>query len=365
MIRIRTKVVAAATFALALAGSLALGSSAGAQTTGGFTVTNLVSDQPGVAPTTDPNLVNAWGLVAGPETFWWVANNGSNTSTLYDGDGAPQPLIVKVKGAPTGAVFNGGTGFEVTDGTTTASALFLFATESGTIRGWSPTVGTTTPPSTKTEKVVDRSERHAIYKGLAIGSTSDGDRLFATDFHHARVDVFDETFQRVSTPGAFQDPDIPAGFAPFGIQNINGDLFVTYAKQDADREDDVAGRHLGYVDMFDTSGTLLGRVATRGKLNAPWGLALAPDSFGEFSGDLLVGNFGNGKINAYDLSAMGGPALVGTMKDDSGNPVVIDGLWGLGFGNDGNAGPSTTLYFTAGPDDESHGLFGMIEAPAP
>jgi uncharacterized protein (TIGR03118 family) len=342
--------------------SIAMGSPAAGQTTG-YTVTKLVSDEPGVAAATDRNLVNAWGLAAGPTTFWWSANNATNTSTLYDGDGVPQPLVVKVKGAPTGTVFNGGAGFAVTDATTTASALFVFATELGTIRGWSPTVGTTTPPSTRTFKVVDRSGRDAIYKGLAIASTVDGDFLYATDFHNRRVDVFDESFDRVKMRGAFTDPGIPSGFAPFGIQNIGGDIFVTYAKQDAEAEDDVAGEHKGFVDRFDTAGTLLGRVATRGPLNAPWGLAIAPDSFGSFGGDLLVGNFGDGRIHAFDLSATGAPALDGTLAQASGRAIVIDGLWGLGFGNDANAGPSDALYFTAGPDDETHGLFGRIDAP--
>ncbi len=358
MVRTRRKMRAAAV-ALGVVGALALGSSASAQTAR-YRVTNLVSDQHGVALVRDPNLVNAWGLAAGPTTFWWSANNGTNTSTLYDGSGARQPLVVRVKGAPTGTVFNGGTGFTVTDGTTTAPALFLFATESGTIRGWSPTVGTTTPPSTRTFKVVDRSSRGAIYKGLAIASTAQGDFLYATDFHRDRVDVFDESFHRVRMPDAFVDPNVPNRFAPFGIQTIDGDIFVTYAKQDADAEDDVDGRHLGFVDRFDTSGTLLGRVATRGPLNAPWGLALAPYSFGKFGGDLLVGNFGNGRIHAFDLSAAGGPELAGGLRDDDG-AIRIDGLWGLGFGNDANAGPSGTLFFTAGPDDEEHGLFGTIE----
>jgi uncharacterized protein (TIGR03118 family) len=352
--------IAGSAMALGLIVSIGLGSSAIAATSG-YTVTKLVSDQAGVAATRDKQLVNAWGLAAGPSTFWWTANNGTDTSTLFDGSGTPQPLVVGVRGAPTGLVFNGGTGFTVTDGTTTAPALFLFATESGTIRGWNPTVATTTPPSSHTEKVVDRSNRDAIYKGLAIASTSGGDMLYATDFHNGRVDVFDESFDRVATPGAFKDPDIPSRFAPFGIQNINGDIFVTYAKQDAAREDDVAGRHLGYVDEFDTSGNLVRRIASRGPLNSPWGLALAPSNFGTASGDLLVGNFGNGKVHAYDLSSGSGPAtLVGTLSDTAGMPITIDGLWALGFGNDGNAGPSDSLYFTAGPDDEAHGLFGSI-----
>jgi uncharacterized protein (TIGR03118 family) len=350
----------AGALALGLMGVVALGSDATAQATG-YHVTRLVSDRHGVAMVRDPNLVNAWGLAAGPTTFWWSANNGTDTSTLYDGSGTPQPLVVTVKGAPTGVVFNGGTGFAVSDGTNTAPALFLFDTESGTIRGWSPTVGATTPPSTRTFKVVDRSGRGVIYKGLAIASTADGDRLYATDFHHARVDVFDGSFDRVRMPGAFVDPHIPDGFAPFGIQTIDGDVFVTYAKQDDEAEDDVSGRHLGFVDRFDTSGMLLDRVATRGPLNAPWGLAVAPYSFGRFGGDLLVGNFGNGRIHAYDLSAAGGPAVAGTLRKASGDAIAIDGLWAIRFGNDANAGPSGTLFFTAGPDDEMHGLFGKIE----
>jgi uncharacterized protein (TIGR03118 family) len=359
----RRGIASGGALATALLMSIGLAPGAAAQATG-YTVTNLVSDQAGVAATQDSHLVNAWGLAAGPTTFWWTANNGTDTASLFDGSGIPQSLVVKVKGAPTGLVFNGGTGFMISDGTTSAASLFLFDTESGTIRGWSPTVGTTTPPSTRTFKVVDRSRADAIYKGLAIASTADGDFLYATDFHNARVDVFDETFHRVRMPRAFKDPDIPSGFAPFGIQNLGGNIFVTYAMQDAAAEDDVAGRHLGYVDMYSTDGTLLERVASRGRLNAPWGLVLAPDSFGPVGGDLLVGNFGNGKINAFDISVMGSPAFDATLEDASSSPIKIDGLWGLGFGNDANAGPSTTLFFTAGPDDESHGLFGSIEASA-
>lgn len=358
-----SRAVAAGALALGLAGGLGFGPSAAAQTSG-YQVTDLVSDQAGVAAQTDANLVNAWGLAAGPTTFWWVANNGTNTSTLYDGAGMPVLLVVGVRGAPTGTVFNGGTDFVVDDGTNSGPSLFLFATERGTIRGWNPNVGTTTPPSTRTEKVVDRSKRHVIYKGLAIASTPDGDFLYATDFHHGRVDVFDGSFHRVKNAGAFADPNIPDGFAPFGIQNIDGSIFVTYAKQDAEAEDDVTGAHLGFVDMFDTGGTLLGRVASRGPLNAPWGLAMAPATFGAFAGDLLVGNFGGGKIHAYELPTMGSPVLAGTLTDTEGAAIKIDGLWALEFGNGANAGPTDTLFFTAGPDDEAHGLFGRIEAVA-
>ncbi len=326
-----------------------------------YKLTRLVSDKPDTAVNQDPNLVNAWGLVAGPSTPWWVANNGTNTSTLYDGDGNPIPLVVKVGGAPTGTVFNGGSGFVVSHDGASGPSFFLFSTENGTIRGWNPAVPPPAP-SGLSFKVVDRSGEGAIYKGLAIATTAAGGRLYATDFHNARVDVFDEGFNLVTTAGAFHDPGIPAGFAPFGIQTIGSVIFVTYAMQDADAEDDVAGAHLGYVDMFSLSGTFLGRVASQGVLNAPWGLAMAPDQFGEFSGDLLVGNFGDGTINAFERSSDGDFELDGTIHRRNDNVMSIAGLWALQFGNGGAAGPTTSLFFTAGPNEERHGLFGKIEA---
>jgi uncharacterized protein (TIGR03118 family) len=351
----------AAAIALGVAIVAALAGAAPASAAGGYTVTELVSDQSGVATNRDTDLVNAWGLAAGPTTPWWVSDNGTNKSTLYDASGTKQSLVVTVTGAPTGAVFNGGTSFVVSNGTQSGPALFLFANESGRIRGWNPTVGTTTPPSTSTFTVVNRSGKGAIFKGLAIASTSNGDRLYATDFHNAIVDVFDGSFHQIRTAGAFQDPNIPDGFAPFGIQNIGGSIFVTYAKQDAKAEDDVAGAHLGFVDMYDASGKLLERVASRGPLNAPWGLAMAPSNFGGRSGDLLVGNFGNGTIHAYDVST-NPPTLEGTVRAPNGDPLVIDGLWALEFGM-GDAtvnGSTNTLFFTAGPAGETHGLFGTI-----
>jgi uncharacterized protein (TIGR03118 family) len=320
--------------------------------------TKLVSDQPGEAAHQDPNLVNAWGLAAGPTTPWWVADNGTDKSTLYDGTGTARSLVVDVPGAPTGLVFNGTPGFVVTDGTNSGASLFIFSTEAGTIRGWSPGVPPP-PPSTQTEIGADRSSVGAIYKGLAIDAAAG--RLYATDFHNNRVDVFDSTFQLLNLPGAFVDPKLPPHFAPFGIQDIDGTLFVTYAKQDADAEDDLHGRSLGFVDMFDTSGVLLGRVATRGQLNAPWGLVMASDGFGRFAGDLLVGNFGDGQINAYEQRPNGSFAHRGRLRNENGKPLTVDGLWGLGFGNDVASGSPDTLYFTAGPDDESHGLFGSID----
>jgi len=327
-----------------------------------YTVTNLVSDVPGEAAHVDPNLVNAWGLAAGPTTPWWVADNETDVSTLYTGDGDAIPLVVQVEGAPTGLVFNGGPNFVVSDGAgNSGPSRFMFATESGTIRGWNPSVPPP-PPSTESFVVVDRSDVEANYKGLAIASTPDGDFIYAADFHNARVDVFDGGFNLVTNPGAFVDPRIPHGFAPFGIQNIGGQIFLAYAKQDAEAEDEVAGQGLGFVDRFDTGGTFLGRVASRGQLNAPWGLALAPASFGRFGGDLLVGNFGDGKINAYARGPNGTFAYRGALRGTDGEALSIDGLWALGFGNDAAAGPAGTLFFTAGPDDEEHGLFGKIEA---
>ncbi len=355
----------AAGTALALAAAVGLAPTAAAGTNS-YVVTNLVSDQPGVALHTDPNLVNAWGLATAASRPWWVADNGTDVSTLYDGGGTPfpaaGPLVVKVKGAPTGVVANTGPGFVVSHEGQAGPAFFVFSTESGTIRAWNPTVGTSTPPSTRSFRVAGRAGAGAIYKGLALASTPSGDVLYATDFHNGRVDAFDSSFDRIRMPGAFRDPDIPERYAPFGIQNVGGTIFVTYARQDAAREDDVPGAGHGFVDMFDTSGTLLGRVATRGALNSPWGLAMAPAGFGKFGGDLLVGNFGNGKIHAFALGA-GGAQPAGTLRS-GGDPIVIDGLWALQFGNGTVAGPTDTLFFTAGPDDESHGLFGSIEAAA-
>ena len=228
-----------------------------------YKLTRLISDKPGVGQQQDTNLVNAWGLVSGPTTPWWVANNHSNTSTLYDGNGNPIPLVVTVGGAPTGTVFNGGSGFLVTHNGAEGPSVFLFATESGVIRGWNPNVPMPAP-STKAFRMVDMRSDGAIFKGLAIAPTVGGDRLYATDFHNGKVDVFNERFHLVNMPGAFEDPNIPAGYAPFGIQNVGNKIIVTYAKQDADAEDDVAGAGFGFVDMYGRSGKLLQRIASPG-----------------------------------------------------------------------------------------------------
>jgi len=338
----------------------AAGAAGAGPTSNRYRVSKLVSDVAGRAALPDKNLVNAWGLAAGPATPWWVANNGTSTSTLYSGAGAIVPLVVKVGGAPTGAVFNGSSDFVVTHHGHSGPSLFLFSTEGGRIRGWNPAV----PPgstSTRAFTVVDNSGADAIYKGLALASSHHGNLLYATDFHNGRVDVFNGSFAPVHA-GSFVDPTLPSGYAPFGIQNIGGTLFVTFAKQDPAAEDEIAGHGLGFVDMFNPAGKFLGRVATRGALNAPWGLALAPSDFGRFSGDLLVGNFGNGKINAYGQESSGAYVPRGTLTNGKGNPISIDGLWALEFGNGDQAGPKNSLYFTAGPNEESHGLFGNIEA---
>jgi len=313
-----------------------------------YTVTPLVSDQPGEAPVVDPLLVNAWGLAASSTSPWWVVDNETSMSTLYNGSGAKLALEVAVgtDSGPTGIVFNGGSGFEVAPG---APARFIFDNEDGQLLGWNPAVDPTHAI------VTYDTGGESSYKGLAIA----GSRLYAADFRNGEVDVFDESWNLVDQ---FTDERLPSGYAPFNVQAIGSEIFVAFAKQDEEGEEEVAGQGLGFVDAFDTDGNLVARVAQHGRLNAPWGLALAPDDFGRFSGDLLVGNFGDGRINAYKVWPTGLFTPHGELRDGSGKPVEIDGLWALEFGNGVNAGPQTTLFFTAGPDDEEHGLFGSITA---
>src|SRR5213592_1106880 len=318
---------------------------------------NLVSDGAVPADLVDAGLVNAWGLVASATSPWWVADNGADLSTLYNGNtGAKVSLTVSVPGAPTGIVFNGGAGFVVTSGTKSGPARFIFASEDGTISGWTPAVA-----ATQAVVAVDNSAGGGVYKGLAIVSTASGDRLYATNFRAATVNVFDASFH--SVPGGFVDPGLPAGYAPFGIRSLGGAIYVTYALQDADKKDDVAGEGHGFVNAFDTGGHLLRRVASGGRLNSPWGLALAPADFGAFSGDLLVGNFGDGHINAFDPHRFHGNRELqprGQLHGADGQAIAIDGLWAIAFGNGAAAGPTNVLFFTAGPFDEEHGLFGKL-----
>jgi uncharacterized protein (TIGR03118 family) len=332
---------------------------------------NLLSDGFVPADHTDANLVNAWGLVSGPATPWWIANNGTGTTTLFNvGTGAVQAEFIVpgaggAQGNPTGLVFNGGTGFVVNNGVgSPAPARFIFASEDGTLSAFKGAPIVTVVPNAQAPA------HGAIYKGLAIDSATAGQFLFATDFHNGKVDIFDSSFHLVTIPGAFTDPNLPAGFAPFGIQNINGTIYVTYALQDEDQEDDVPGPGNGFVDAYDASGNFIQRVASAGELNSPWGLALAPDNFGRFSGDLLIGNFGDGRIHAFDptqLTSDGEFEAVGLLHSASGKPIQIDGLWALQFGHGSGAnGPTNTLFFTAGPGDEEHGLFGsLVNVPPP
>jgi len=335
----------------------------------GFVQTNLVSDLPNVARVQDANLKNPWGIAHGPTTPWWVADNNGNVSTLYDGAGNPfpvgSPLVVNIPapgattgGTPTGIVFNGqAADFAVTDGKTSGSSLFIFGTEDGTIVGWSPTMNRTQAFIAVDNSQVPDAADGAVYKGLALAQTERGQMLYAANFRAGTVDVFDSTFKQIRRDGAFTDRKIPAGFAPFGIQAVGDRILVTYAKQDADRHDDVSGPGNGFVDVFSTGGRLLRRLVEQGHLNSPWGLAVAPDGFGRFEGDLLVGNFGDGRINAYDPRS---GEFEGTLRQPDGQPIQIDDLWGIAFGNGGNAGPKGTLFFAAGINDEADGLFGSI-----
>jgi uncharacterized protein (TIGR03118 family) len=316
----------------------------------GFTFNPLVSDQAGVAPVTDPDLVNPWGLTSSAGSPWWVSDNGTNKSTLYNGAGTKQGLVVSVAGGPTGTVFNPTAGFVLPTG---GKALFLFDSEDGIIRGWNGAQGTTAIV------VKDRSGVDAIYKGLAIANTANGPRLYAADFHNARIDVLDGSFGLVPNSG-FEDPSLPAGFAPFNVQVLGDRVFVSYAKQDEDAEDEIAGQGRGRVDVYDLAGNLLGGIDGHGQLNAPWGLAIAPPSFGSFAGDLLVGNFGDGQINAFHEFNPGQFLHAGELRDADNRPLTIDGLWALQVSQGGNNGTAGQLFFTAGPDDETHGLFGTI-----
>ncbi|GAB3361252.1 TIGR03118 family protein [Lysobacter tyrosinilyticus] len=321
---------------------------------------NLVSDGFITAEHTDPNLVNGWGVAFNPFGFVWVSAADGMVSTLYDGDGNPQSLIVQIPspgsptgGNPTGIVFNGSGGFLVNPANPQTPSRFIFATEQGAIAAWSPAVDLT-----HAILKVDNSGIGTTYKGLALSAGGSGQLLYATDFFHARVDVFDSNFQPVLLPnGAFNDSSLPRGYAPFGIQAIGGDVYVTYAKQDPSMTEEETGPGLGFVDVYTPNGRLLRRVASRGALNAPWGIALAPAGFGRFSNALLIGNFGDGRINGYE-PVFGIP--LGALHGTHG-PIRIEGLWGMAFGNGFFNQPVNTLFFAAGPDDEEHGLYGRID----
>ena len=305
-------------------------------------------------PTPDADLVNGWGISRLPTSPWWVSDNGTDQSTLYKADGSKQGLKVAIPGgAPTGTVSS-------TNAADFHGDLFLFDSEAGVISGWRPALGTTA------ETGNGDHAGDAVYKGLAIGTADVGKGLatylYATDFHNGRIDVFDNAFATQTWSGAFVDPKLPKGYAPFGIQNLKGLLFVTYAKTQAGSDDELAGQGRGVVDVFTTDGTFFGRVARGGGLNAPWGLAWAPADFGRFSGDLIVGNFGDGKLHAYSQNG-GRWHSDGVLRGTNHRAVVVDGLWGIAFGGGAaNNGPTNTMFFAAGPNDEAGGAFGTIDA---
>lgn len=329
---------------------------------------NLVADQPGAADATDPNLVNAWDIAASPTGPFWLSANGTGLATVYSTSATATITVATLKvtippgkssdekeGPVSGQIFNPSAAFAVATG---KNASFLFCTEDGTISGWNPTVN----PNAAIV-MVDNSSKGAVYKGCTIGGSSSAPQLYVANFNSGAVEVYDGNFAPVTlAPGAFHDAQIPAGFAPFNVANLNGNLYVAYAKQDSMKYDDVPGAGNGYVDVFDLNGVLKTRLIAGGALNSPWGMAIAPANFGAFSNLLLVGNFGDGRIHAYDPAT---GALQGTLQDPSGAPIAIPGLWGLRVGNGRSGGDANAVYFAAGPGP-GHGLFGSLQAgPVP
>lgn len=368
----RLVTIALAIPAVALIGQTQVSAANAPPPPGTYSQVNLVSDLPGVAAITDKHLVNPWGMSASATSPIWVSDNGTGVSTLYDGNGTPfppkpsAPLVVHIPAphsagpgatsAPTGQVFNSAGGFVVTKRGVSGSSVFIFATEGGTIAGWNPNVDLTHAVT-----AVDRSgavdpggDVGAVYKGLASATTPAGTFLYATNFRFGQVEMFDSNFNLVKT---FTDPHVTAGFVPFGIHNIGGNLYVTFALQNAEKKDDVSGPGNGYVDVFSPNGDLIHRLTSHGRLNSPWAVTLAPPTFGRFAGDILVGNFGDGRITAYGASS---GLLLGQLTNAVGQRITIPGLWDLMFGNGAHDAGTNALYFTAGLNGEADGLFGDL-----
>lgn len=325
-----------------------------------YALTNLVADSAGAAPNRDPSLLKPWGIAFNPTGFVWVANNFANNSTLYDGAGLPQTLVVAIPAGiagparPTGIVFNGAQAFRVTQNGVTGASAFIFAGEGGTIAGWSPAVNRLNAVT-----AVDTGLGGAVFKGLAIGASAGANYLYATDFRRGGIDVYDTSYQRVTLPGGnFADPTLPAGYVPFGIQAVNDRVYVAYAKKDGANLEPTTGKGLGIINVFGTNGAFVGRLVTGGVLDTPWGMTIAPANFGAFSNAMLVANSGDGRI--YAFSPHNG-ALLGSINKADGTPIVIDGLWGIAFGNGVQGQASNALFFTAGPDSGAHGRYGKIE----
>jgi uncharacterized protein (TIGR03118 family) len=327
-----------------------------------FVSTALVSDGSTPAAHTDPNLQNGWGVAFNPKGTFWVSDNTTHKSTLYDGNGVVQSLVVTIPdgqngpAGPTGIIFNSTSDFVINSGGNSSSAVFVWATDAGTIAAWSPKV-----LPTQAVTAFDDASGGAIYKGLTAASLNGQSLLYAADFHNGKIDVFNSTFQKIQLDGQFKDPSVPAGFAPFGIQAIGSNIFVTYAKQSATANAQVVGAGLGVLDEFDLSGHLVRQFAMAGGvLNAPWGIAQAPANFGPLSNDLLVGNFGDGTIEAFDPNTA---KDLGKLTLHDGQPFTQKGLWGISFGNDVDNQPKNTLFYAAGPS-KTTGMFGRIDASA-
>jgi uncharacterized protein (TIGR03118 family) len=347
----------------------------------GFVETPLASDIPGLAPNTDPKLINPWGFIENSAGQFRVAANGSGRGILLDAQGDKSGADIKIPppagspsnttSTPNGVVSNTTSDFVITVNGRSAPATLLFSTEDGTIAGWNPALS-----QTRAVIAADQSGNGAVYKLLAMGSAGGANYLYATNFHNGTVDVFDTNFAlHTFFHGQFTDPKAPAGFAPFGVKNVNGTLFVTYAKQDADKHDDVAGPGNGFIDEFDTSGHFLKRFASGTaaggqltQLNSPFGATLAPAAFGNFGGDLLIGNFGDSHVSAFDPNT---GQFIDQLQDTHGQSLVLDagitgtdgntkGLWGIGFGNGQGGAGTQTLFFATGPNDESDGVFGKV-----
>jgi uncharacterized protein (TIGR03118 family) len=321
-----------------------------------YVVRVLVSDGNIAAEHVDPDLVNPWGIAFNPQGFSWVADNGTGKSTLYDGNGVKLGLVVSIpgvggaSGTPDGIIFNPTQDFQVSENGKTGAPAFIFSSEDGIISGWSPNVD-------GTNAIIGyQNPNGGVYKGLAMGAAQSGNRLYATDFHNAHVDVFDANFNPISVPGGFVDPVMPPNFAPFGIANIGGMLYVTFTQQDAEKHDDVPGR--GIIDIFDTDGNFKGRAAAQAGLSSPWGVVMAPADFGHYANRLLVSNFGSGLISAYDPK---GGAFLGYVRNTDGTKFMVPGLWGIQFGNDQQNQPHNTLFWSAGPDHEAHGAYGRLD----
>jgi len=330
----------------------------------GYLQTNLAADQPGVALVHDPELIDAWGIAINPTGTFWLSARATDVSTVYSGDvtrpdGTRTPFVKSALtvtipgGSPTGQVFNGSSDFVVTSGTFSGPARFIFASDAGHITGWNPAVP---PPAPSRNAQLMATTPGAVYTGLAIGNNGAGNFLYAADFHGGEINVFDRTYSPTTLAGSFVDPEIPDDYTPFNIQNVAGKLYVTYARPQLNGDALVRGGH-GFVSVFDANGNFLNRLISQDHLNSPWGVALAPGDFGEFSNALIVGNSGNGHINAFDPST---GAFLGRLRDDAGEPIQIDGLFGLEFGNGTVSGDRNALYFAAAPDEGQHGLFGSL-----